>query len=795
MIGKHIRGFQHLYNASDVKIPKKIIIFGWRRGTSREGLVLKTSDINNKCVLFFNNRYGGDYVPSFVTDEEERNICAKILDEKYSCCLVIESQYLLNDIGGEVIMVPDDFDEEYEKFINGNKKMLGHIFTNFCQKDNLYALYMYIMTEGSPNLFAWGMKNIFKLNVPRELIVNCIKWCLNYPRLTKNLSKGTPTAYSGVEQLVSLYYEMVDLRRKKRANDVINMFNTAQKKALKGIEINETISNMFSKFSLLSFTKQHNFIRKMSTIEDVDEIMRQMSLLTKEHFEWNKESLMKFIKNVEGINCNIVYDKDNIVIIKVDDYDTIKYLAKTTNWCISKNKKYWNDYITSKGKKASQYVMFDFSKKEDDDLSIVGFTTMNKKGITHAHSFTNENMMRCNSMSKKVKSFIKYKPSIFDLLVENKVPKLNFFEKTSLKYDWNAESFCSFVDNTLCGSDYDIIYNDGDKIVIIAYGESTKYIIGENVYSQVYGSESEKCVIFLDFTKEESDYTRLMFSFILYNKRQQEEFASKLFSLNVNVPISISFEEMLSRFDLPYNVICRVEDKIERLTTAYMNCDTQVINQMLSDESFVSQLKKGKYRNHQRTLCSAISSSIFDNATLDLINVTYANGLTLCELMGEAEMDRLFGNIVYEIVCNRMQDYPFPTEEEFATLFEYKYNVNKQIFIGRCLAFKTIVENEKTDAFLGDYTISVLNGTSDVKSIFDDVLDILFPFILKSKRLLKMAIATIEHRGRMDLIEKILEVTDSKEVINFLYRKLPRSNKLFAVVEAKMEHSLSSSKK
>ena len=81
------------------------------------------------------------------------------------------------------------------------------------------------------------------------------------------------------------------------------------------------------------------------------------------------------------------------MVLKVFDFETIKQLAKTTNWCISKNKSYWNNYVSPENN-TSQYVLFDFSKKEDDKHSIIGFTVMHNKGITNAHDFTNNNLFK-----------------------------------------------------------------------------------------------------------------------------------------------------------------------------------------------------------------------------------------------------------------------------------------------------------------------------------------------------------------------------------------------------------------
>ena len=65
------------------------------------------------------------------------------------------------------------------------------------------------------------------------------------------------------------------------------------------------------KFSKLSDVKKNNFIRKVSTIEDLNELMRQMRHASSLHFSWNKDSLMDFLENVEGIKYEIVCENEN----------------------------------------------------------------------------------------------------------------------------------------------------------------------------------------------------------------------------------------------------------------------------------------------------------------------------------------------------------------------------------------------------------------------------------------------------------------------------------------------------
>ena len=80
---------------------------------------------------------------------------------------------------------------------------------------------------------------------------------------TKNLRKNTITAYTSNDDIMSLSEELLILRREKRINDVINMFNTAQKRILraKAAEFSDKDKETLSKFYRLSETKKSNFIQ------------------------------------------------------------------------------------------------------------------------------------------------------------------------------------------------------------------------------------------------------------------------------------------------------------------------------------------------------------------------------------------------------------------------------------------------------------------------------------------------------------------------------------------------------
>ena len=80
-------------------------------------------------------------------------------------------------------------------------------------------------------------------------------------------------------------------------------------------------------------------------MDDVNEILNQLSFVVSNHFNWDKKSILDYLNNVEDLDYEIVVEKDNLLLLNVKDYETIKRVGKTTNWCISKNKSYWRNYM------------------------------------------------------------------------------------------------------------------------------------------------------------------------------------------------------------------------------------------------------------------------------------------------------------------------------------------------------------------------------------------------------------------------------------------------------------------
>ena len=443
MIGKYARGFRHLKRVVGNSKTKRIFIIQNGRILDSTAMVCPINGSKDQLVIFQN--MGGDN-DTYKFPTEYRTIAENLLN-KYNRFYVAKDSHMLFQLGRKYFIVDDKFDEEYESFQKNNKKLLDQVYGRYCYANDSLAMLMFALIGNSPNLYVWAITSYFKNGVSLCTIEHIIHWSKKYSQLVGKLSKGTITAYNTKDKVKLLVSEIVKLRSVKRANDSVNLFNTAQKKLLKKIDMDDKNVHILNRFGRLSSPKKHNFVIKMSTIEDVNDILHQMSLLSNIHFEWNRDSLMDYIQNSENINCDVIYDDNNIVLVKVKTYDTVKLLAKTTNWCISKNKRYWNDYVEHRHN-SSQFVIFDFNKPEDHELSIVGFTSVKNGGITNAHSFSNNNLMgNYGNTNNKLKSFFtKEVPNnIFSIISANKIPLNKVFDTKPLKFQWNLHSFMSFL--------------------------------------------------------------------------------------------------------------------------------------------------------------------------------------------------------------------------------------------------------------------------------------------------------------------------------------------------------------
>lgn len=714
MIGTNIRGIRHLWRVSGTSLQKILVRNNEHQYDICE--VIKT-DKNNPIgehMFIFNmwynqNNYGfnGIFNSDKKLKEELKNIeHSRILEINVNGEHYDFHHYLpfFNDI----YLLPQDFDEKYKAFLKENAKMIKSLSEKYCFGQNdVTTKRLYIYTNGSKNFFPWSVNLYHHFGISMRTIQNILTWNDCYGQLVKNLSRGTITAYNTPDAVGQLIDELSTLRNEKRINDAINSFNTAQKKLLKSNELLDIDRQTLARFSKLSETKRINFIKKVSTIEDFQELMRQMRHVTSVHFEWSKESFMDFIQNVEGINYEKIFETDNVVLVKVIDYETIKQLGKTTNWCISKNKSYWNNYITHHNGTTTQYMIFDFSKLEDDKLSIVGFTTTYNKGITSAHDFVNNNLIGGgeNEVITNLKSYLSRfdkTTNIYNVLKSCGIDLTLVAEYDKPLYKWDRKELMDYLYECVNAENVDIIKSDDTKLLLSVRDSNIRYFLGDayidNISSDYWG---EQHIIFIDFSLSQYDPNKLQFAIIVDNGGD-EDFCMAMYN-ETSIMIPNQFDAKLTEFDVPYNIIRRSDNIAKRFENAFMSYDLKVVKScMKEDPNVFKDVLKNKigmgeelYHVIRRTVCEILS--------FDYLNLFYDNGYCLSEFLDSGYVCDLFKTIISNFIHNGKLLYDrgdFKKIEDSDIELFYNDKIPNRTFVlyvGNYLLFKLMVEKEKGD--------------------------------------------------------------------------------------------------
>lgn len=695
MIGSYVRGPRHLIRSVEENKSLNLLLIKNGRVNSCEALISQLKDGRNVYV-FFQNIVGNRNYERLIDNKFHNLFHEKLSNYNYFIFVTDKkerSELLdLSSIYYDCIILPTGFNEMYEDFLKSNKKLFNSISNYLYYND--FGKYLFSLIDNKPNLFQWAMSNLFKGNVSLTMLKHIIMWNDNYSKQVNKLSKGTITAYNGRDNIVKLYEELTDIRSKKRANDSINLFNTMQKKALKSFDLNDKQIGILNRFGRLSLKKKINFVRKMSTIDSPIEILKQMLYLTNSQFDWDKNSVVDYINNAENIKSKIIINDSDILLVKVNDYDTVKFLARTTNWCISKNKRYWDDYVGNKGKKINQYILYDFSKKEDDNLSIIGFTIDKTRGITHAHDFTNESLMYEEDVISNVNSFFPtIKKNIFSILKAHNVNINSLIDRSDKRYEWDCESFINFLNHCIDENNMEILLNTKERAIIKTKDCNISHAM-PLAYERVFGGDvrGHNIFIFADFTMNENDPKRLLWCIISSSNMSHQESCTQLFDANGKQVYGISFDRLLDENHIPYDIICRVYNEESSLVDSFISYDIKRIDSILTSlrNKNVTKLRSrnSKYSN---TIPNIVENSVRIYKTFDFIDVIYNNGYKLCDLSKH--------NDIYYLIRNLLDystgDIECISDEDIESFNNGKLKDNRKIsIIGYMMSFKKIFSHE-----------------------------------------------------------------------------------------------------
>lgn len=624
-------------------------------------------------IAIFNGRRNRYYDTSYLHDNlPNYESLSERFDSDYP------AQYLLQN-SSNYYLVEGDFQQEIITLLKNNKKLfkpldnyVNKFFDDYQTLEevvtalpyNAYLTYnmVYILLQLSskPNLAAWLIKLLFKGYIAMKDADKLIYWISKYDKFSNQLKKKTLTAYNNQEDVNELLFEIDNIKVKQFTNSVVNLFNTNQRKLLRLVDLTDKHAVIFKQFINLSKQKQTNFIQKVSTISNANDILHLLYKTVHIQFTWNIESVKHYIQEDEQVQANILWEKDNKLITEVCDYPSINRLAKNTNWCISKQKSYWNDYVGAQSHKVKQLLLWDFNRKEDDVLSLIGVTVSRVSGVSHAHSFVNDNLMgyEPNAVPRPNPNF----PSVFNLPLFNiksifqhlGVKANDFISTYPLRFEWSYQDFMDFIRNSNYICNMKFYYVNNNKVICRVQNVNIIDILGDEYYdtfSRVDVTEENDYILCLDFS-------------------QKPESADKLF---IGIIRQITNAEYI---DIFYNLwgessSCDMKEPFKCIGVSETNQDLRVINfpqtvEMVLYSSlhnlnldhieYIIQNYDLKKLINNKAICSefvnAISDSIYDYNSFILLDLYYKYFHKLSDTIPITDIKEIVNEIAENIVSS-----------------------------------------------------------------------------------------------------------------------------------------------
>lgn len=172
------------------------------------------------------------------------------------------------------------------------------------------------------------------------------------------------------------YEEVLDkiqiIKNDLSINSLIREFPSVQKKMA-----NDLLNNNYNIFLQISKREDiRTFISKISRYKSKDDLLSAIKIFNKNASN-DSSTVREYVKTS---NSNIVYDKNNIIIVNVKELKDVQHLGSDTSWCIL-TKGMWDDYT----KNRYQYIAYNYNTDEYDPMFKIGFTLNTDQTLYAAH--------------------------------------------------------------------------------------------------------------------------------------------------------------------------------------------------------------------------------------------------------------------------------------------------------------------------------------------------------------------------------------------------------------------------
>ena len=531
-----------------------------------------------------------------------------------------------------------------------SKKQIQPLIDKFAINPATNTIFAKLITmfDGKPNLQVWAIKAVFGKITTVENIENIKNWMEENSNFVKCLSKnGNVVSYSSKNSFKLLEKEIGAICALNFVRRSVKAFNTAQRTLfsqdinLDSITHMEAMSNakfkkwhdIFVKFSKLPGTKKSNVYTKISSCKDIKNLEALMNNAITSTYSWNREDFLAFIAN-NAQDCSVVYDKDNIVVIRVTSYESSNRIAQTnTKWCIATSREQWNNYVVRENNK--QYFMFDFNLSENDEIARIGFT-ISKNGLRNAHTVKDED----------IKYGITYKSKRTDF---NDVLKMRKMEiglfmtiDKNLNYTWDIDSVVRYIESLGCK----VLMNaNGIVVTEIKSKVVASSLIGNTFISFGhidFGSNASKMFVLMDLNRPESDSKSILM--MTYAKDKYGIFSMQ--SFNDALGTSLMKDNYLSNLGITTDMFFKRDD-----------VDPSIMLHKLIDEGDQAGAIKLIENNHDKInvnhelngnvpVFMAIERRMFDLFTKIVMHEKYNTDMT------DAYGESILTNIMYVYYLN-----------------------------------------------------------------------------------------------------------------------------------------------
>jgi hypothetical protein len=185
--------------------------------------------------------------------------------------------------------------------------------------------------------------------------------------------------------------EIEIVNNKIKINNFINKLPSLQKSFIKKDNIGFDTKNIILK--LVDKSNIDVFLSKISRYKSYDSLLSAMKVFSKDP----KNDLDNVKELLQGLESKIIFEKNNIVVIYVKNWEDIKKLAYDTAWCIVSSESMWNTYIT-KGNK--QIIVLNYNLDEYDVKFKIGVTLKPDGSLRASHDILD------SSVQDKIKGML-----------------------------------------------------------------------------------------------------------------------------------------------------------------------------------------------------------------------------------------------------------------------------------------------------------------------------------------------------------------------------------------------------